>query len=296
MSDLITSHPGQPSPARVYLATLAPSGRKAVAWQLRQVAMTITGREDIDAVPWEHLNRQGVIAILETMRRRGFATSTINHCLSILKRVAEEAWSMGMIDAEAYHRIAKVRRQSGSQLPAGRSPSRQEVRQAIEAARRGRHLRDLRDAALIATMAGAGLRCFELTGLHTADYREGRLLLTGKGGKQALQPISPSGVEVLEEYLTALPHRTDPLFVHWRRYDSPGEGGLTEGGVRVVLNRWFTNLSPHDLRRGYATWLAEDGHELPVIQRLMRHANPATTVTYIRNEEGLLSASEALRF
>lgn len=71
---------------------------------------------------------------------------------------------------------------------------------------------------------------------------------------------------------------------------------LTESGIREVLLRWFDNLSPHDLRRGYATWLDQEGQPLTVIQRMMRHANPATTATYIRNEDAAEAASEGLQF
>lgn len=295
MSELAVSQ-GRLNPARVYLAQLSPRGRRSAACQLRNVAEILTGTRDLDAMDWSTLSRPAVIAIAEYLRRQGKAPTTINHCLSIVKRVAEEAWGMGYISSDAYQQIAKVRSVSGSRLPAGRAPSREEVRQAVDKALRSTKLIHLRDAAVIATLAGAGLRCFELVGLQADDYREGRLKLTGKGGKQALQPVSPSSSEVLEEYLEALGRVSGPMFVRWRRYDSPGLTPLSESGVSNILRRWMTGVSPHDLRRSYATWLAEDGHHLSVIQRLMRHSNPSTTMRYIRNEDEQLAASNSLRF
>lgn len=296
MNDLILAQGQRPSPARVYLAQLAPRGRRSAACQLRTVAEILTGHRHLDAVDWSLIDRTAVIAIIETLRRQGKATSTINHCLSIIRRVAEEAWNDGHIDSDTYHRIAKIRATAGERLPAGRAPSREEVRQAIERARQMPTLLGLRDAAVIATLAGTGLRCFELTALQVADYQERRVKVMGKGGKQALQPVSPSAADVLEEYLEAIDHRPGPLFVRWRRHDTPGAAALGESGVDLILRRWLHDVSPHDMRRAYASWLAQDGHQLPVIQRLMRHSSPTTTMRYVRNEEELLSASENLRF
>lgn len=294
-ADLILA--GRPCPAKVYLATLAPGGgRRAAGYQLRQVAEILVGRRDPAAIPWHRVDRTEVIAILEALRRQGKAISTVNHCLAVVKGVAREATEMGIIPQERLHRILRVKTVRGAGLPAGRAPSREEVAQAIEAALASPLLRDLRDAAILATLAGSGVRCFELTGLTWGDYQEGRLIVRGKGGRLARQPLSPTGRGVLEEYRAALPSPTTPLFPRWRRYDTPAGEGVTPSGIRHILQRWMPGVSPHDLRRGYATWLAADGHGLPVVQRLMRHADPSTTMRYIRNEEDLISASESLRW
>jgi len=296
MGELVTPRREAPSPALVYLAQLSPgAGRRSAACQLSNVAEILTGSRDIGAIDWSLLDRTTVIAIVETLRRQGKAITTINHCLSILKRVSEEAWNMNMMSSDTYQRIAKVRSMPGSRAPAGRAPSREEVRDAIERARKSTTLGSLRDAAVIATLAGTGLRCFELAALRMEDFDGKTLLVEGKGSRQARQPISPAALEVLEEYI-ALAANTGPLFVRWRINDTPGKTPLSTYGIALVLRRWLNGATPHDMRRAYATWLAQDGHQLPVVQRLMRHASPTTTMRYIRNEEELLYASENLLF
>ena len=296
MGELVTPRREAPSPALVYLAQLSPgAGRRSAACQLSNVAEILTGSRDIGAIDWSLLDRTTVIAIVETLRRQGKAITTINHCLSILKRVSEESWDMGIVSTDTYRRISKVRALPGSRAPAGRAPSREEVREAIERARQAPALMALRDAAVIATLAGTGLRCFELATLRMEHYAGRHLLVEGKGGKQARQPVSPAAAEILEEYIGQVAN-TGPLFVRWRINDTPGVTPLSTAGIALVLDRWLTDVTPHDLRRAYATWLSQDGHQLPVIQRLMRHSSPTTTMRYVRNEEELLSASENLLF
>ncbi len=294
--DLTPARPARPSPAALYLASLAPGGRPAVRYQLRQVARLLTGRPDPEAIPWARLDRAVVIGIVEHLRQRGMAVSTINHCLSILTRVAEEAWHEGLLDVETYQRIAKVRREPGQRLPVGHPPSRETLRAALEAARAGPTLRHLRDATLLAVMAGAGLRAAELRALTHADVTPGHLVVRGKGNKHVRQPLAPAAEALLDEYQDALPTLGGPLFPRWRRHDCPGTTALSASGLATIVTAWLPGHSPHDLRRAYATWLAADGHSLAVIQRLMRHANPATTMRYIRNEADLLGASQALHF
>ncbi len=61
----------------------------------------------------------------------------------------------------------------------------------------------LRNHAIIETLYGSGVRVSELTELrisHT-NLEEGYMLVTGKGNKQRLVPLSPSSIELIEEYL-----------------------------------------------------------------------------------------------
>lgn len=298
MADLIQHDGRQINPARVYLATLQPGGRTGVYYQLRAVAKILTGQADIDQVPWHRVDRQTVIAIVEKLRSDGKAPATVNHTLSILKRVSEEAMGLGMMDLETYTRVSQVRRPKGSRLPAGKALARQVVRAAIDRCLQEDTGKGLRDATLLAVGTGCGLRCDELTNLRvtdvSADLRSLRFI--GKGNKEAVQPVPPATAELLEEHLDQV-RSEGPLFPRWRRHDCAAATALTEAGVYfIVRHRLGGGTTPHDLRRSFATWLDEDGQPLSVIQRLMRHSNPETTMRYIRNNAKIEEAGAALSF
>lgn len=296
MAELIR-HDGRLNPARVYLASLAAGGRTGVYYQLQALARILIGSSNIDDVPWHELDRATVIAIIEKMRRKGMAPNTINHSLSILKRVSEEAMSMGMMDMEAYTRISLVKRPKGSRQPPGHALTKQEVRRVVDRCLEEGSGKSLRDAAIISVGAGCGLRCDELSNLRTTSLEGDKLRFIGKGNKEALQPVSPQVRGVVSELVDLLPPTDSPLFPRWRRYDCAGREPLTESGIYYVLRgRLGRGTTPHDLRRTYATWLDQDGHPLSVIQRLMRHSSPETTMRYIRNSAQVDQVGESLEF
>lgn len=286
--------PNAKNPAAIYLASLAPSGRKAMASQLRSVAKLLTGIDRIEGVAWEQVDRATVMAIVEQLRLQGKAPSTINHALSALKRVNKEAYYLGLLSVDAYQSVQDVDKQQGYRLFEEEFLSRTEVRAAIDKALSDKRLLGLRDAAAISLMSGAGLRKGEVIRAKTWDYRAGVIRIIGKGNKQADQPVSPPARRVLEDYLSMIP--SGPLIPTWSRYDQPRSTHLSQSGIDRVVAKYLPGVSPHKLRHAYASWLASEGTSLDVIQRLMRHSNPSLTMRYIHNKAQQITASESLVF
>jgi integrase/recombinase XerD len=149
----------------------------------------------------------------------------------------------------------------------------------------------LRFALLAELLYGSGLRVSELVGLPlSALGRDGRVLsVRGKGGKDRLVPVSEPARAALDAYL---PHR---------RAFSPGGaaspwlfpskssrlGYLTRQRIGQLLKDRaaeagidIRRVSPHVLRHAFATHLLDHGADLRAVQKMLGHADIATTEIY----------------
>ena len=88
------------NPAQLWLAGLAPAGRKGMQSQLRRCAGILLPGSDIDSYPWQMLNYTGVMLVRSALLNEGYAVATVNMALSALKSVAGVAFSMGILDAD----------------------------------------------------------------------------------------------------------------------------------------------------------------------------------------------------
>lgn len=141
---------------------------------------------------------------------------------------------------------------------------------------------------------GAGLRVSELVGLKiSAISQDGMTIrVTGKGGRERLVPLTDPAREALADYL---PHR-ESFLAKGRRIDEcfwlfPSNRGK-DG--KVSRQRFFQlikslavhagldpeKISPHTLRHAFATHLIEGGADLRSVQKMLGHADIATTQIY----------------
>jgi integrase/recombinase XerD len=172
--------------------------------------------------------------------------------------------------------------------------SEEEVEKLLDAARRRGGPEGLRLAALLETLYATGLRVTELVGLPlSAIARDGRyLLVRGKGGRERIVPLSGPARDALEAYL---PHR--PVFMapgkeaEQGRFLFPsrksGDGYLTRQRFAQILKELAPDagidparISPHVLRHAFATHLLDHGADLRSVQKMLGHADIATTQIY----------------
>ena len=145
-----------------------------------------------------------------------------------------------------------------------------------------------RNRAIIEMLYGSGLRVSELVNLKLSDmYRkEGYMVITGKGSKQRLVPISPVADQWFAYWLEdrgrldIKPEAVDYAFLnHYGRQ-------LTRAMIFTIIRRLAEEagiqktISPHTLRHSFATHLLQNGADLRVIQELLGHESISTTEIY----------------
>lgn len=137
----------------------------------------------------------------------------------------------------------------------------------------------------------SGLRISELTGLTLAALARdpAYLIVRGKGGKERLAPLNEAARAAVKAYLEVRPvflpkgDKANPWL-----FPSRGKGGrLTPRRFAQLLDEAAADagidparVSPHVLRHAFATHLLEGGADLRVVQKLLGHADIATTQIY----------------
>lgn len=153
-----------------------------------------------------------------------------------------------------------------------------------------------RNLAIIETLYGSGLRVSELTDMRIplTNLDEGFVMVTGKGSKQRIVPLSPPSVEYIEDYLDyratldIKPGCSDILFLNRRG------ANLSRQMVFIMLRRAAASaglrktISPHTLRHSFATHLLEGGASLRAIQEMLGHESIATTEIYLHLDRSRL--------
>jgi len=147
-----------------------------------------------------------------------------------------------------------------------------------------------RNRAIIETLYGCGLRVSELCNLQISriDFAHRFLIVTGKGNKERLVPMSEPAVEEITLYLheerprlNIKPGEEDIVFLNVRGHR------LTRQMVFIFLRKLAEEagvrktISPHTLRHSFATHLLEGGANLRAIQQMLGHESIATTEIYL---------------
>src|SRR2546423_1565057 len=95
-------------PAKVYLARLAPSGRRSQASALDQIARLLSGGElGWPDLPWQLVRYQHAAAVRSWLADHR-SPSTANTYRSALRGVMRECWRLGYLEYEELARILDV--------------------------------------------------------------------------------------------------------------------------------------------------------------------------------------------
>jgi integrase len=302
-ADLVKSDPQAALPVSVYLARLAPSGRRTMRVGLDRTAQILTdGKIRADGFPWHQLRYEHVQAVRARLAE-AVAPATANLWLSAVKGVLKEAWKLGLLPAEDYHRAVAVGAVRGTRPQRGRQVGDGELRALFRTC--GTDPVGLRDQAILAVLFGCGLRRQELCRLMLKDYDSPTLLhVIGKQNKYRPVPLAVWVRGVLRAWLEHRGERPGPLFFPLDRRGFPLRApGSTEPRplapetvYAMVRDRaaqaGLAKISPHDFRRTVISGML-GLVDIATVQRFVGHANIATTARYDRRGQEAVEAAVA---
>ena len=148
----------------------------------------------------------------------------------------------------------------------------------------------LQDRAMFESLYSTGCRISEMTAVKWGeiDFDRGTLIVTGKGSKERLVPISPKAVKELRLYfldrntwIIPLEYQ-DYVFITIRRSIKNIGRIMVFHIIKTLAEKAgiTKEISPHTLRHSFATHLLEGGANLRTIQAMLGHESIATTEIY----------------
>lgn len=147
----------------------------------------------------------------------------------------------------------------------------------------------LRDVAIFEFLYSTGCRISEAISVKWGmiGWRDGRVIVTGKGSKDRLVILGSKALDALGR-LRAEMERRNPASV-----DATADVFLSDRREKISarfverhMKRYLaeaglpTDLSPHKLRHSFATHLLDAGADLRSVQEMLGHASLSTTQVY----------------
>lgn len=234
--------------------------------------------KDVDNIQSKHIE-----GYLKSIKKKGLSAKTISRKLTSIKSFHKFLLMEKEVDEDVTHKIARPKIEKT--LPTVLSID--EVISILEVVDKSTTL-GLRNMALLELIYGSGLRVSELLNIKLKDIhmQQSYVIVTGKGSKERMVPISDMAIIAIRNYLVKardelIKEKTDYLFIN-----NQGKT-LSRVGFFKVLKKLAREanldpekVSPHTLRHSFATHLLENGMDLRSLQNLLGHEDISTTQIY----------------
>ena len=239
--------------------------------------------------------------LIKGWEAEGLAPRTRARRLSTLRQF------MSWMVADGYRTDNPVQFLDSPKLPESlpKSLDEEEVLRLLAAAQKLPPPDDLRMEAALELLYAGGLRISELLGLKIQDIspQKSALMITGKGGKERLVPITELALQRALDWLAfrdkdgPIPH-TDQLLSGRDRELNRQSFSLLLKKIARMAGIDASRVSPHILRHSFATHMLNRGADLRTLQALLGHADIATTQIYTRTRpdrlKGLVASAHPL--
>jgi integrase/recombinase XerD len=234
---------------------------------------------------------------LESLSRQKLAPATAARRLSALRQYFKFLVTENLRKDDPTAALDAPRR--GRPLPKILSES--EVAAMIDGVAQEDKAAALRLGALMELLYASGLRVSELVSLPLAAAKRDQpfLVVRGKGSKERLVPLNDAAKRAVAAYLEVragfLPRSVKAS--QWLFPSSGDSGHLTRQRLGQLLKDAAVKagidparVSPHVLRHAFATHLLDRGADLRALQKMLGHADIATTQIYTHVATSRLAA------
>jgi site-specific recombinase XerC len=279
--------PGRRSldPVALYLDQLAPGSRRVMRASLELIADTLSGgRFGAADFPWSSAT-YAEAARLRSWLQKTYAPSTTARHLCAWRCVLREAWRLGDLSTDSYLRARDVRAPKKGAQNRGRLLLADEI--AALLAVRNPSPWDLRGTAMVAMLAGCGVRRAELAGLalDDVDMDDGALVVRcGKGGRRRDLTVPAPLLPYVQRWAAFRGSWSGALFCPIGNSGRVLPRGLSATAIAWSLNRLSTQTGAGPISsRLFRKWWASNlltCADLLTVQALAGHASATTTARY----------------
>ena len=235
------------------------------------------------------LGRREARAFLASLGRRNLNARSINRVLAGVRGFFAYLRRREILDRDPFSEVEVLK--LNKRLPSFLFPEEIDAMLALP----GDDFPGARDRLLMELLYSTGCRVSEAAAIRCRDIRprEGRILVTGKGGKERYVYMGKPASEALAAYL---PLRT-ALLRRLGKNDDEGSlllnrrgGALTSRGMRDIVASYAEQaglgkkVSPHSFRHSFATHLLDAGAGIRSVQELLGHSSLRATQVYTHVE------------
>jgi len=267
------------SPADLYISRRSTPASQATARSALNAAARCLGHGGLYDFDWAlsfadaSLIRAGINSL-----EPGWAKAV----WSAVRQTVVTARSLRLIDADTSADILAIPGPRGGGGGLGRTPTDDEVSDLLDVARNDQTLRGQRDLAVLAVLAGCGLRRSEAASVDVAEWcpSSGRLTVTsGKGRRYREVPAPFWAADAIDAWLAYVDGGNLLRAVdRWGRVGAPISGhAVNEIVTRLADGAGMAPLTAHGLRPYAVTSVIRAG-DVGLAQRFAGHSDPSVTL------------------
>lgn len=293
-----------------FMAGFAPSSQVTYRYCLSRIAESLGFSEGVpvDQQPWHTLTANGLAMAMASWPGEGLSKKTIQLYVHSVRGFARALMIKGLLPAHEFLLIREMKIPKGTnRVGRGRAVENKYRDLLLENCIQDERPQGRRDAAMIATLFGSGMRRAELAGmrLENLNLEEGSVIVTVKGGDQVIKYIASWALPHLAAWVEFRLAKTKvyqaPIFSKISKSGLIGADQLTGRGVFFLLEDRCKKaglpflIRPHDARRTMGTMLIEE-HDVLLAQKVLGHADLSTTRIYdMRSEKAIKSVMKVLK-